>query len=67
MQQLSPIFGSTVVGDAKGTSFCISKTDNQLLSVVLQGKVLSGDTSQTIRTISLSKFDQPVTIQTPSV
>jgi len=67
MNQLSPIFGSDVVGDANGTTFCIGKTGNQLLSVVLQGKVLSGDTSQTIRTIYLSKFDQPVTIQTPSV
>ena len=67
MNQLSPIFGSDVVGDANGTTFCISKTGNQLLSVVLQGKVLSGDTSQTIRTIYLSKFDQPVAIQTPSV
>ena len=67
MDQLSPIFGSDVVGNANGTTFCISKTDNQLLSVVLQGKVLSGDTSQTIRTIYLSKFDQPITIQTPSL
>jgi hypothetical protein len=67
MDQLSPIFGSDVVGNANGTTFCISKSDNQLLSVILQGKVLSGDTSQTIRTIYLSKFDQPVTIQTPAV
>jgi lipoprotein LprG len=67
VDQLSPIFGSAVVGNADGTTFCISKTDNQLLSVVLQGQVLSGDTSQTVRTIYLSKFDQPVTIQTPSV
>ena len=64
--QLSPIFGSEVVGDARNTTFCISKTNSQLLSVVLQGQVLSGDSSQTIRTIYLSKFDQPVSIQAPA-
>jgi lipoprotein LprG len=64
--QLSPIFGSEVVGDARNTTFCISKTSSQLLSVVLQGQVLSGDSSQTIRTIYLSKFDQPVSIQAPA-
>jgi hypothetical protein len=64
--QLFPIFGSQVVGDARNTAFCISKTNNQLLSVVLQGQVLSGDSSQTIRTIYLSKFNQPVSIQAPA-
>jgi hypothetical protein len=66
MAQLSPIFGSQVVGDAKGTTFCIRKTDSELLSVVLQGRVLSGDSGQTIRTIYLSNFDQSVSIQAPS-
>jgi lipoprotein LprG len=65
-EQLAPIFGSQVVGNANGTAFCISKTDNQLLSVSLQGKVLEGDSSQTIRTFYLSNFGKPVTIQTPS-
>ncbi|MGO8946235.1 MAG: LppX_LprAFG lipoprotein [Ktedonobacterales bacterium] len=64
--QLSPIFGSAVVGTAKSTTFCIGKSNHQLLSVVLQGQLLTGDTSQTIRTIYLSNFDQPVSIQTPS-
>jgi len=64
--QLSPIFGSQVVGDARHTTFCISKTNSQLLSVVLQGQVLSGDSGQTIRTIYLSKFNQPVSIQAPA-
>jgi LppX_LprAFG lipoprotein len=66
MAQLSPIFGSQVVGDAKDTTFCIRKTDSQLLSVVLQGQVLAGDSSQTIRTIYLSSFNKPVSIQAPS-
>ena len=67
MAQLSAIFGSAVVGSPNQTTFCISKSDNQLLSVVLQGRVLSGDTSETIRTIDLTNFDQPVSIQTPTV
>ncbi len=66
MAQLTPIFGSAVVGSAQSTTFCISKSNYQLVSVVLQGQVLSGDTSQTIRTIYLTNFDQPVSIQTPS-
>ena len=66
MAQLSPIFGSQVVGDAKDTTFCIRKTDSQLLSVVLQGQILAGDSSQTIRTIYLSNFNKPVSIQAPS-
>jgi hypothetical protein len=64
--QLSPIFGDQVVGDAKNTTFCMRKTDSQLLSVVLQGQVLAGDSSQTIRTIYLSSFNKPVSIQAPS-
>jgi hypothetical protein len=66
MAQLTPIFGSQVVGNANDTTFCMRKTDSQLLSVVLQGHILTGDGSQTVRTIYLSNFNKPVSIQAPS-
>jgi len=64
-QLLQPLFGDTAPGPVP-TTFCIGKDDNRLYSAVLTGKVTAGDTDQTVRTFFLSKFDAPVTINTPT-
>jgi hypothetical protein len=46
---------------------CIGKDDGQLHEVILQGVLTPHDTDQTTRTIILSDFDKPVTIEAPSV
>ena len=62
---LEPIFGSDVVNDASHTTFCIAKSGGQLASVTMTGAVLAGDTSQTVRTIDFSHYNEQVTIQAP--
>lgn len=64
-QDLTPLFGANVIGEPKQTTFCIGKSDNQVYSIAFAGQMLTGDTSATVRTFYLSKFDQPVSIQSP--
>jgi lipoprotein LprG len=64
-QDLKPLFGTNVIGEPKQTTFCIGKSDNQVYSIAFTGQMLTGDTSATVRTFYLSKFDQPVSIQSP--
>lgn len=64
---LAAIVGGTVLPDATvPTSVCVGKSDNELYSVTLSGPVTGTDTPQTMRAFTLSKFDQPVSIQTPA-
>src|SRR5262245_41226985 len=65
-QLLQPLFGDITAAGPVPTTFCIGKDDNRLYSAVLSGKVTTGDTDQTVRTFFLSKFDAPVTINTPT-
>ena len=63
---------SALLGDAARSAkapratVCIGKSDNKLYSIVLTGQVIAGDTDQTTRTIYISKYDAPVTIQPPA-
>ena len=65
-QLLQPLFGDITAVGPVPTTFCIGKDDNRLYSAVLTGKVTTGDTDETVRTFFLSKFDAPVTINTPT-
>lgn len=62
---------SAMLGDAATpakaphVTMCIGKSDGRLYSIVLTGQVVTGDIDQTTRTIYLSKYDAPVTIQPP--
>lgn len=60
-----PMLGDSVPGDVQHVAFCIGKSDNRLYSVTLPGRILAGDTAQTVHTFYLSNFDQPVTISPP--
>lgn len=62
---LTPMLGDSVPGDVQHAAFCIGKSDSRLYSVMLPGKILAGDTDQTVHTFYLSNFDQPVTISPP--
>jgi len=65
-QLLQPLFVDITAAGPVPTTFCIGKDDNRLYSAELTGKVTTGDTDQTVRTFFLSKFDTPVTINTPT-
>jgi hypothetical protein len=58
--------GSTLTGQTVQASVCIGKSDDELYLVTLTGAVTQSDTAQTVRTFTLSSFDQPVDIQPPA-
>jgi hypothetical protein len=57
--------GQGVSGDIPVT-VCIGKDDGQLHEIILKGMLTAHDTDQTTRTIILSDFNKPVTIEPPS-
>ena len=64
---VSAVVNGTVLADATvPATVCIGEKDYELYSVVLTGAVTETDTAQTVRTFTLSKFNQPVTILAPS-
>src|SRR5262249_25528240 len=65
-QLLQPLFGDITAAGPVPTTFCIGKDDGWLYQAVLTGKVTTGDTDQTVRPFSPSKFDARVTITTPA-
>lgn len=66
---ISAVAGAVSAGSATAQpvpiTVCIGQNDNELYSVTLAGPITDTDTSQTVRTFTLSNFDQPVTIQPP--
>lgn len=65
--KLSALTGGQVsAGQKIPTTICIGKDDGQLHSVSVKGKLTPFDTDQTTRTIMLSNFNKPVTIEPPA-
>ncbi|HLZ22777.1 MAG TPA: LppX_LprAFG lipoprotein [Ktedonobacterales bacterium] len=62
---LQPLFSDVVATQPIPTSYCIGKSDGRLYSATLAGAITEGDTSKTVYTFYLSKFDAPVTITPP--
>lgn len=58
--------GDVLSNQTVPATVCIGKSDDNLYSIVLSGAVTQTDTAQTVRTFTLSKFNQPVTILAPS-
>ncbi len=59
--------GSTQAGTTVDTTTCIGKSDNLPYQIRIKGIALQGDTTKTIRTFTLSKFNEPLNILAPSV
>jgi hypothetical protein len=65
-QYIARLVGSSPSSNsAVDTTVCIGKSDHLPYQIQLKGVAIQGDTSQTIRTIKLSKFNESVTIQAP--
>lgn len=70
--KLDPVYlaGITGGGAPSGTmdnvSTCIGKSDNLPYQIIVNGQAAQGDTAQTKRTITLSKFNENITINPPT-
>ena len=63
---LSGITGGNVpAGTMDDVTTCIGKSDNLPYSVLIKGIAAQGDTAQTSRTLTLSKFNEKITITAP--
>lgn len=57
--------GGAPAGTLDDVSVCIGKADSLPYQFVINGQAAAGDTSQTSRTITLSKFNEIITINPP--
>jgi len=58
--------GGAPAGTLDNVSTCIGKADNLPYQIVVNGPAAQGDTAQTSRTITLSKFNENITIDAPT-
>jgi hypothetical protein len=58
---------SGLSGQTVDTTVCIGKSDNLPYQIVITGKAIDGDKTDTKRTFKLSKFDEQLNIQAPAV
>lgn len=70
--KLDPVYlagitgGGAPTGTLDNVSACIGKSDNLPYQIIIKGPAAQGDTTQTSRTITLSKFNEVITINPPS-
>jgi lipoprotein LprG len=57
--------GAAPAGTTVDTTTCIGKTDKLPYLIKMSGVAVQGDTTQTVRTFKLSKYNEDVTIQAP--
>jgi hypothetical protein len=66
-QYIAGIIGSSAAKSGNvDTTVCIGKSDHRLYQIEIKGIVIQGDSDQTKRTITFSKFNDPVTIEAPA-
>lgn len=71
--KLNPVSLAGITGGGAPSStlddatVCIGKSDNLPYLIVIKGIAARGDTAQTVRTFTLSKFNESVTINAPIV
>jgi hypothetical protein len=58
--------GGAPSGTMDNVSTCIGKSDSLPYQIVINGQAAQGDTAQTRRTITLSKFNENITINPPT-
>ncbi|HEY0752760.1 MAG TPA: LppX_LprAFG lipoprotein [Ktedonobacteraceae bacterium] len=59
--------GGAPTGTLDDVKVCIGKSDNLPYLIVITGVATQGDTTQTVRTFKLSKFNENITINAPVV
>ncbi len=59
--------GGAPAGTMDQVTVCIGQSDNLPYSLVIKGIAAQGDTAQTSRTFTLSKFNEKITISAPAV
>ena len=57
--------GGAPAGQLDDVSTCIGKNDNLPYQIIINGIAAPGDTAKTVRTFTLSKFGEQLTIQAP--
>jgi hypothetical protein len=57
--------GGAPTGQLDDVSTCIGKTDNLPYQIIINGVATQGDTAKTVRTFTLSNFNEQLTIQAP--
>jgi hypothetical protein len=57
--------GGAPAGTLDDVSTCIGKSDNLPYQIIITGVATPGDTAKTVRTFTLSKFNEQLTIQAP--
>lgn len=64
-EALSPLLGNTIAGSRVTVALEIDRLTMRLLKATFDGKVTPTDQDDTLRVVTLSKFDEPVTIEPP--
>jgi len=59
--------GGAPAGSIDNITTCIGKSDNLPYSILIKGIAAQGDTAQTSRTLTLSKFNEQITITAPVI
>jgi hypothetical protein len=59
--------GGAPAGTRDNITVCIGKSDNLPYSIIIKGIAAQGDSAQTTRTFTLSKFNEQITITAPTV
>jgi hypothetical protein len=59
--------GGAPVGTMDDVTVCIGKSNNLPYLIKIKGIAAQGDTTQTVRTFTLSKFNERITINAPKV
>lgn len=57
--------GGAPAGTTDDVSTCIGKSDKLPYQIIIKGQAAAGDTNKTVRTLTLSKFGEQVTIEAP--
>ena len=57
--------GGAPAGSTDDITSCIGKTDKLPYQIIIKGPAAAGDTDKTVRTFTLSKFGEQVTIEAP--
>jgi lipoprotein LprA len=69
--KLDPVYlagitgGGAPAGSTDDISSCIGKTDKLPYQIIIKGPAATGDTDKTVRTFTLSKFGEQITIVAP--
>lgn len=59
--------GGAPAGQLDDVSACIGKSDNLLYQIIINGVATQGDTAKTVRTFTLSNFNEQIVIEAPNV